>query len=75
MIFWIKILLYSNSTSNLIIFFQNPIHSKQKKRRGECGVFYLKMKIAALAKIVWRVHDQKGKLLVLEWIDAIAPID
>ena len=30
MIFWIKILLYSNSTSNLIIFFQNPIHSKQK---------------------------------------------
>ena len=42
----------------------------------ECiRLLHLKVKNAALAKIVWRVHDQKGKLLVLEWIDAIAPID
>ena len=40
MIFWIKILLYSNSTSNLIIFFQNPIHSKQKNEEESAALLF-----------------------------------
>ena len=53
MIFWIKILLYSNSTSNLIIFFQNPIHSKQKNDEASTALLFKDNEMAYLIAIGW----------------------
>ena len=56
MIFWIKILLYSNSTSNLIIFFQNPIHSKQKNEEASTaiGIFLQTVSCRKCGKVWWK---------------------
>ena len=56
MIFLIKILLYSNSTSNLIIFFQNPIHSKQKNEEASTaiGIFLQTVSCRKSGKVWWK---------------------